>query len=214
MRNCGRCDHGNLAKRNCIRLRQRGVRTRCRFEALAAIYDAGSICHFAHCNVGPSWALCEIGAASGSIAAWPCPARDFIGSCVLATDIDTYFMQSPQSSLEECAAPRRNRRSAASSGVRPHSLAPAVPTHLTIRAEALARAARRLLRDREGSYWTLEAMLSASDVEAHYGRSDGATRARSDRHRPRITFFHSDRRIDRSALSAGQHRTAVRPRGP
>jgi len=67
--------------------------THCRFEALPALYDAGTIRHLGERGAEPGWQCLEVGAGSGSIAAWLAERVAFSGS-VLATDINPRFMQS------------------------------------------------------------------------------------------------------------------------
>jgi SAM-dependent methyltransferase len=58
-----------------------------RFDALAEIFDPGTIRHLESIGIGPGWRCLEIGAGGGSIARW---MADMVGPTgqVLATDID------------------------------------------------------------------------------------------------------------------------------
>jgi SAM-dependent methyltransferase len=64
-----------------------------RLEALAAIYDSGTVRHLVDRGVGPDWQCLEVGAGSGTIAAWLAERVSPSGN-VLATDIDLRFMHS------------------------------------------------------------------------------------------------------------------------
>jgi SAM-dependent methyltransferase len=58
-----------------------------RFDALAAVFDAGTERHITALGIAPGWTCLEIGAGGGSIARWLAHAVAPDGS-VLATDID------------------------------------------------------------------------------------------------------------------------------
>lgn len=62
-----------------------------RFESLEALYDPRSIRFLEATGVGPGWRCLEVGAGSGSIAAW---LADRVGPAgqVVATDIDARFL--------------------------------------------------------------------------------------------------------------------------
>lgn len=63
-----------------------------RFEALAAIFDEGTIRHLEARGVGAGWQCLEVGGGGGSIAAWLATQVGTSGR-VLATDIDTRFLE-------------------------------------------------------------------------------------------------------------------------
>lgn len=71
--------------------------TPARFTALAELYDDASIRHLERTGVQGGWDCWEIGAGPGSIARW-LAARVRPAGTVLATDIDTRFLQSIESS--------------------------------------------------------------------------------------------------------------------
>jgi SAM-dependent methyltransferase len=64
-----------------------------RFDALAAIYDPGTIRHLEQCGVSSGWQCLEVGGGGGSIAAW-LAARAGPAGHVLVTDIDPRFLES------------------------------------------------------------------------------------------------------------------------
>jgi len=63
-----------------------------RFDALAAVFDPGTIRHLAERGVSDGWHCLEIGAGGGSIARW-LAERVAPRGRVLATDIDPRFLQ-------------------------------------------------------------------------------------------------------------------------
>ena len=67
-----------------------------RFDALAAMFDAGTIQHLQRRGVSEGWACLEVGAGGGSIARW---LADRVGASghVLATDIDTRHLEQARS---------------------------------------------------------------------------------------------------------------------
>lgn len=62
-----------------------------RLSALAAIFDPGTIRHFAEVGVGKGWKCLEVGGGGGSIASWLCQQVGAAGR-VVATDLDTRFL--------------------------------------------------------------------------------------------------------------------------
>jgi SAM-dependent methyltransferase len=69
-----------------------GKQTPRRFAALPIVFDPGTIRHLIGRCVGPGWRCLEVGAGSGSVAAWLAERVGATGH-VLATDIDTRFLQ-------------------------------------------------------------------------------------------------------------------------
>lgn len=68
-------------------------RERQRLAAIEASYDPGTFLHLSAIGVKPGWRCLEVGAGGGSVAGWL--ARQIAPSGnVVATDIDTRFMQS------------------------------------------------------------------------------------------------------------------------
>jgi SAM-dependent methyltransferase len=63
-----------------------------RFRALEALFDPGSQSILLQLGVKPGWSCLEVGAGSGSIAAWLCERVGQDGA-VLATDIDTRHLR-------------------------------------------------------------------------------------------------------------------------
>jgi len=63
-----------------------------RLDALAGLYDEGSIEGFTRLGVGHGWRCLEVGAGTGTLARW---LRDAVGpnGYVLATDLDTRFVE-------------------------------------------------------------------------------------------------------------------------
>lgn len=70
-----------------------GAQARARFDALAAIFDPGTIRHLRERGVAGGWHCLEIGAGGGSIARWLSEQVGARGR-VLATDIDPRFVES------------------------------------------------------------------------------------------------------------------------
>ena len=70
-----------------------GKQASARFDALAALFDAGTIGHLEQRGVGPGWHCLEVGAGGGTIARW---LANRVGSTgrVLATDNDPRFLES------------------------------------------------------------------------------------------------------------------------
>ena len=66
-----------------------------RFDALAAMYDPGTIRHLEERGVSSGWQCLEVGGGGGSIAAW-LAARVGPAGHVLVTDIDPRFLKSLQ----------------------------------------------------------------------------------------------------------------------
>jgi len=66
-----------------------------RFDALAAMYDPGTIRHLEERGVTSGWHCLEVGGGGGSIAAW-LAARVGPAGRVLVTDIDPRFLESLQ----------------------------------------------------------------------------------------------------------------------
>lgn len=66
-----------------------------RFSALEELYDGSTISHLERIGVSRGWRCWEIGAGPGSIAHWLCRKVGPDGE-VLATDIDTRFLESGQ----------------------------------------------------------------------------------------------------------------------
>jgi SAM-dependent methyltransferase len=64
-----------------------------RFDALAAMYDPGTIRHLEERGVSSGWHCLEVGGGGGSIAAW-LSARVGPTGRVLVTDIDPRFLES------------------------------------------------------------------------------------------------------------------------
>ena len=64
-----------------------------RFDALAAMYDPGTIRHLEERGISSGWHCLEVGGGGGSIAAW-LAARVGSAGYVLATDIDPRFLKS------------------------------------------------------------------------------------------------------------------------
>ena len=79
-----------------------GTQAATRFSALADIFDPGTIRHLTEIGVGNGWHCLEVGAGAGSIATWLC---DRVGSNghVLATDIDTQFLETLNRSIWKSA---------------------------------------------------------------------------------------------------------------
>jgi 2-polyprenyl-3-methyl-5-hydroxy-6-metoxy-1,4-benzoquinol methylase len=74
--------------------------TRRRFAGLPLAFDPGTIRHLLALGVSPGWQCLEVGAGGGSVAVWLAEQVGPSGS-VLATDIDTRFLDSIQvSNLE------------------------------------------------------------------------------------------------------------------
>ena len=69
-----------------------GSQTSARFDALAAIFDPGTIRHIEERGISREWKCLEVGGGGGSIAAWLCERTGPAGR-VLATDIDTGFLE-------------------------------------------------------------------------------------------------------------------------
>jgi SAM-dependent methyltransferase len=67
-----------------------------RFDALAAMYDPGTIRHLEDRGITSGWHCLEVGGGGGSIATW-LAARVGPAGRVLVTDIDPRFLQSLQS---------------------------------------------------------------------------------------------------------------------
>src|SRR5215469_14703965 len=67
-----------------------------RFAALSELFDEVTIHHLEKCGVRYGWSCLEVGGGSGSIARW---LADHVGPTgrVLATDIDTRFLETPGS---------------------------------------------------------------------------------------------------------------------
>ena len=63
-----------------------------RLQALADLYDAGTIAQFEHCGVAAGWRCLEIGGGGGSIARWLADRAGPAGR-VVATDIDTRHLE-------------------------------------------------------------------------------------------------------------------------
>lgn len=70
-----------------------------RFDALAAMFDPGTIRHLEQCGVSSGWRCLEVGGGGGSIAAW-LAARVGPTGHVLVTDIDPRFLESLQATLQ------------------------------------------------------------------------------------------------------------------
>jgi SAM-dependent methyltransferase len=85
------------ARRTGYALDNAAGQARARFDALATIFDPGTIGHLLGLGVDSGWHCLEVGAGGGSIAAWLC-GRVGPGGRVVATDIDPRF-------LEELAEP-------------------------------------------------------------------------------------------------------------
>src|SRR5262245_60999804 len=71
-----------------------------RLNALARLYDEGSIEVFTRLGVRPGWRCLEVGAGTGTLATW---LGDVVGPSgyILATDFDTRFVESiARSNLE------------------------------------------------------------------------------------------------------------------
>jgi SAM-dependent methyltransferase len=66
-----------------------------RFDALAAMYDPGTIRHLEERGVSSGWHCLEVGGGGGSIAAW-LAARVGSAGRVVVTDIDPRFLESLQ----------------------------------------------------------------------------------------------------------------------
>lgn len=66
--------------------------TPARFSALAALYDPATIQSLERISVRHGWKCWEIGAGPRSIARWLC-GQVGLGGAVLATDIDTRFVE-------------------------------------------------------------------------------------------------------------------------
>ncbi len=62
-----------------------------RFDALSALFDAGTIRHLENLRVGPGWNCLEVGGGGGSIANW-LAARVGNTGRVLVTDLDPRFL--------------------------------------------------------------------------------------------------------------------------
>jgi len=67
-----------------------------RFAALSAIFDANTKQYLASRGVASGWHCLEVGAGGGSIASWMC-TRVGPAGLVVATDIETRFLQGPKS---------------------------------------------------------------------------------------------------------------------
>ena len=72
-----------------------------RLAVLAGNYDPGTFRLLEHCGVAPGWRCAEVGAGSGSVAAWLADAVGPEGS-VVAFDIDTSHLDhlGPRSNVE------------------------------------------------------------------------------------------------------------------
>jgi SAM-dependent methyltransferase len=64
-----------------------------RFAALSQLFDPGTIRHIEERGINRGWRCLEVGAGSGSIAAWLAD-RVAPAGCVLATDINPRFLES------------------------------------------------------------------------------------------------------------------------
>jgi SAM-dependent methyltransferase len=71
-----------------------------RFEALASLFDPGTIHHLENCGVASGWQCLEIGGGGGSIASWLATRVGSAGR-VIATDIDPRFMKALNHPLVE-----------------------------------------------------------------------------------------------------------------
>jgi SAM-dependent methyltransferase len=69
-----------------------GEQAGARFDALRAMFDAGTIRHIEERGIRDGWKCLEIGAGGGSVAAW-LAGRVGPAGHVLATDIDTRFLE-------------------------------------------------------------------------------------------------------------------------
>ena len=69
-----------------------GEQSGARFDALSAIFDAGTIRHLAERGISAGWDCLEVGGGGGSVAVWLCERVGPDGR-VLATDIDTRFLE-------------------------------------------------------------------------------------------------------------------------
>jgi len=77
-----------------------GRETPARFNALASLFDSGTIRHFENCGVDSGWQCLEIGGGGGSIASW-LAARVGSTGRVVATDIDPRFLKALNHPLVE-----------------------------------------------------------------------------------------------------------------
>jgi SAM-dependent methyltransferase len=76
----------------CYLLDTAGKQAGARFDALAAMFDSGTIRHIEQRGIRQGWHCLEIGGGGGSIAAWLAERVGPAGH-VLTTDIDTRFLE-------------------------------------------------------------------------------------------------------------------------
>jgi SAM-dependent methyltransferase len=84
--------HEQVPQGSAYLLDNAGREAPARFNALASLFDSGTIRHFENCGVDSGWQCLEIGGGGGSIANW-LAARVGSTGRVIATDIDPRFLK-------------------------------------------------------------------------------------------------------------------------
>jgi 2-polyprenyl-3-methyl-5-hydroxy-6-metoxy-1,4-benzoquinol methylase len=84
--------HEQVPQGSAYLLDNAGREAPARFNALASLFDSGTIRHFENCGVDSGRQCLEIGGGGGSIANW-LAARVGSTGRVIATDIDPRFLK-------------------------------------------------------------------------------------------------------------------------